>query len=473
MTARPWISEESLDVLRKTADRRQKLRYRYRYYHNDTIHFFNQRIPEDSRVLWIGLDARTRSEGLRCASLLTLELDPAIAPEASTERASSINSLSDLKTLEPVDYVLLPYALQFFDDIQGFLEELQPHLASKTRIIILQFNFFWAPVIRLAQTVGLKTPLPNLNWLNLQDLSNLLLVSDYQTVTAAARCLMPIGIPGISTLINRYIAPLPIFQWLCQKTFLIARPLKHEMAGALHSVSVVVPARNEAGNIAPLLDRLPVLGSRCEVIFVEGHSKDTTWQSIQDQLREHPRRHEFQLYAFQQSGAGKADAVRLGFSKATGDIFMILDADLSVQPEDLRHFYDALARGSAEFLNGSRLVYQMEKHAMQILNLFFNKVFAGLMSWMIGQSIKDSLCGTKVLYQRDYHRIRSHLDRIARMDPFGDFELLFGAGTLGLRICDVAVRYKQRTYGQTNIRRFRNGWELLRMCCVGWPELKG
>jgi glycosyltransferase involved in cell wall biosynthesis len=184
------------------------------------------------------------------------------------------------------------------------------------------------------------------------------------------------------------------------------------------------------------------------------------------------RRPGFTFQTFQQTGKGKADAVRLGFSHASGDALMILDADLSVQPEDLRHFYDAFTRHSAEFLNGSRLVYDMEKQAMQLMNLFFNKVFGILISWLIGQPVKDTLCGTKVIYRQDYERIRKNFLALGQMDPFGDFELLFGASRLNLKICDVPVRYKERVYGTTNIRRWRHGWELLKMLLAGWKEMK-
>ncbi len=467
-----YLSSEDLDVLETTRQKRHKRLHRYAYYHQETISFLNKIIQSDSRVLWIGLDAKVRAQSLRCQEMYALELDPHVEPDSPPSSVHRVSSLEEAFQGGRIDYVVLPYTLQLVNDIQGFLEELHRYAHSQTRIIVIQYNFFWAPAIRLAQRLGLKAPMPNLNWLNLTDVGSLLLLTDFQAVTSGHRCLMPIGIPILTTLINRYLSPLPLFQWACQKTFVIARPLKRAPQEVPPIVSVVVPARNEAGNIQPLLDRFPVLGSRTEILFIEGHSKDNTWEVIQKQIQTHPRRNEFTLQAFQQTGVGKADAVRLGFAKAKGDIYMIVDADLSVQPEDLPHFYHALMRGSAEFLNGSRLIYRMEQHAMQVLNLFFNKVFAVLVSWLIGQSIKDTLCGTKVLYARDYRRIRQHLTRLAQLDPFGDFELLFGASLLNLKISDVAVRYKQRIYGQTNIRRFRNGWELLRMCLKSWGTLK-
>jgi len=207
-----------------------------------------------------------------------------------------------------------------------------------------------------------------------------------------------------------------------------------------------------------------------ELIFVEGHSKDNTWEEIQTQVASHPRRQHFKIQTMQQTGIGKADAVRLGFSKATSDILMILDSDLSVPPKDLPLFFKAISNGSAEFLNGSRLVYKMEKQAMQLLNLFFNKVFGLLLSCLIAQDVKDTLCGTKVILRKDYERIRQQFPTLNDADPFGDFELLFGASRLYLKICDVPVSYKQRIYGTTNIRRFRHGWQLLTMCFKHWSR---
>lgn len=470
--AAEFLSSSSSDFLKNTAARRRRHLRRFAYYHLDTVDFFNQRIPPDSRVLWIGLDVVERSRGLRCRQLYVIELDSSVPDTPTAAAVTRLKSLDDLRNLEPVDYVVLPFTLQLIDDIQDFLGRLQPALAEQTRLIAIQYNFLWAPAIRLAQLMRMKAPMPNLNWLNLLDIRNLLDVTEYQTISTGYRCLWPIWIPLLSRWVNRYLAPVPGFRWACQKSYVIARPLRNNLPSQLPSVTVVVPARNEAGNIAGVLDRMPVMGSRTEILFVEGHSRDDTWETIQAQMRGHSRRGAFTLAAMQQTGIGKADAVRLGFSVASGDVLMILDADLSVQPEDLPHFYDTLVRGHAEFLNGSRLVYRMESQAMQILNLFFNKAFAMLITLLIGQPVKDTLCGTKALLRRDYERIRKSLAHLAEMDPFGDFELLFGASGLNLKINDIPVRYRQRTYGQTNIRRFAHGWELLRLCWAIWPEFR-
>ena len=468
-----WLASATTTFLGKTQEIRKQFREKHRYYHQDDLKLFRKFTQPDAVILLVGTFVIELALELRCKKILVLELDPPQAAQKLPAYIQPVSSLREAFNFAPIDYVILPYSFQLMEDIQGFLEELYRGLSAHSRLIAVHYNFLWAPMIRLAQRIGLKAPMPDLNWLNPQDIRNLLLLTGYQELTSGTRCLIPVSIPWLADFCNDYLAPLPPFSWCCQKTYTAARPLvEADQKSRPLSVSIVVPARNEAGNIALLLDRLPVFGSMIEIIFVEGHSKDDTWKVIQEQMQNHPRSKLFKLQAHQQAGEGKADATRFGFSQATGDLLMVLDADLSVQPEDLVHFFNAYQHGSAEFLNGSRLVYQMERHAMQVLNLFFNKAFATLLSWFIGQKVKDTLCGTKVLSRRDYERIRTHLQTLGRLDPFGDFELLFGASRLNLKIIDVPVRYKERTYGQTNIHRFKHGWQLLRMVLASWKEMK-
>src|SRR6185437_869364 len=356
------------------------------------------------------------------------------------------------------------YTLQYLADIQAFLTAIKRLGHGRTRWIILEYNFLWAPVIRLAQRAHLRAPFPDSNWLSRFDVRTLLHLSGFEEISSGSRCLFPLRFLGLGPWINRSIGP-----WLgglSQKTYTIARCRPDLATGSRPSVSIIVPARNEAGNIAALLDRVPALGGSCEILFVEGHSQDDTWGEIQRQLQSHPRRSLFRLRALQQSGKGKVDAVRQGFAAACGEILIILDSDLAVAPEDLGHFYEALVSGTAEFVNGSRLVYQMERYAMRLLNLIFNKFFGWWISRLIGQPVKDTLCGTKALFRDDYERLRKRIDEWGLEDPFGDFELLFGASRLSLKISDLPVRYHERTYGRTNIQRFRNGWQLLRFCAA-------
>jgi glycosyltransferase involved in cell wall biosynthesis len=271
-------------------------------------------------------------------------------------------------------------------------------------------------------------------------------------------------------VLNRVLVRVWPFRHLGLTNFVVARPVGCLSGGeARPSVSVVVPARNEAGNIAEIFCRLPRMGAETDLIFVEGHSKDDTLEAIQREIAAQPEQASVLL---RQSGTGKGDAVRVGFAHASGDVLMILDADLTVPPETLPRFYEALVSGHGEFINGVRLVYPMERQAMRILNLVGNKLFSWAFSWLLGQPIKDTLCGTKVLWKADYERIAANRGYFGDFDPFGDFDLLFGAAKQNLKIVDLPVRYRERRYGTTNIQRWKHGWLLLKMTLFALWRLK-
>jgi glycosyltransferase involved in cell wall biosynthesis len=232
---------------------------------------------------------------------------------------------------------------------------------------------------------------------------------------------------------------------------------------------VIVPARNERGTIEEIIRRVPAMGGHTEILFVEGHSTDGTRGEIESAIARHRER---DIRLIPQTGEGKGDAVRAGFAAAKGEVLAILDADLSVAPEALTRFYEALRQGQGEFVNGSRLVYQLERESMRFLNLLGNKFFSACFSWLLDQPVKDTLCGTKALFKKDYDRIVLNRAFFGRLDPFGDFDLLFGASKLNLKIVEIPVRYQARVYGLTNIRRFRHGLLLLRMCWIAARKLK-
>jgi glycosyltransferase involved in cell wall biosynthesis len=211
------------------------------------------------------------------------------------------------------------------------------------------------------------------------------------------------------------------------------------------------------------------MGAGTELIFVEGHSRDDTYATIERAIREHPER---RCKLLRQTGKGKGDAVRLGFEAASGDVLMILDADLTVPPESLPRFHDALASGRGEFVNGVRLVYPMDDRAMRFLNLVANRAFSVVFTWLLGQPIKDTLCGTKVLSRENYRRIAANRSYFGEFDPFGDFDLIFGAARQTLKMVDLPIRYRERTYGTTNIQRFRHGLLLARMVAFAARRIK-
>jgi hypothetical protein len=350
--------------------------------------------------------------------------------------------------------------------VQHLLERLHAVARPDTRLLINFQNTLWRPMLSAARRLGLKAPQPQNSWLATSDVMNLLHLAGWDVVTRQNRILVPFRALGFGTLVNRWLAP--VLQWFCLTVFLVARPVVRKVNRPL-TVSVVIPARNEAGNIAAAVERTPELGGGTELIFVEGHSRDHTWAEIQRVAAAYPDR---KIKILQQTGRGKGDAVRAGFAVATGDVLMILDADLTMPPEELPKFYDVLASGRAEFANGVRLVYPMEQEAMQFLNLCANKAFGLIFSWLVGQSMKDTLCGTKVLSRAHYNLIAANRSYFGNFDPFGDFDLLFGAARQNLKIADVPIRYRERTYGTTNIQRWRHGWLLLRMVAFAARKLK-
>ena len=178
------------------------------------------------------------------------------------------------------------------------------------------------------------------------------------------------------------------------------------------------------------------------------------------------------IHVMKQSGKGKGNAVREAFDVANGDILMILDADLTTPPEDMVKFYNALAGNHGEFINGCRLVYPMEKQAMRFLNYLANKFFGWFFTYLLGQRLKDTLCGTKVLFRKDYELIKKNRGYFGEFDPFGDFDLLFGAAKLNLKMVEVIVRYRERKYGSTQISRFSHGWLLIKMSMFAARKMK-
>ena len=365
---------------------------------------------------------------------------------------------------ETFDVIILSDLVNDLWDVQRVLEQLQPLCTERTRIILNFYSRLWQTPLNVARSLNLATSNLYQNWLTREDMHGLLLLAGFEPIRNTQEILWPLPIGGLA---NRFIVRFWPFHYLAMSNLVIARMMPQRAKGP--GVSVIIPARNESGNIKAIFERTPQMGSETELIFVEGHSKDDTYDAIKREIASHPSTPSLLL---QQTGIGKADAVRLGFSKAKGEVLMILDADLTVPPEDLPRFYEALVSGKGEFIKGVRLVYPMEKEAMQTLNFFGNKFFSLAFSWMLGQSIKDTLCGTKVLWKSDYERIASNRSYFGDFDPFGDYDLIFGAAKLNLKIIDLPIRYRERTYGSTNISRWKHGLLLMRMVAFAAQRIK-
>lgn len=369
------------------------------------------------------------------------------------------------------DYIILSNVVGFLFDVVSFFRELAPCMRPGTRVIVTHYNYAWEPILKFAQRLGLKHREPLQNWLSAPDLRNILELAGLEPVSMGYRAVMPFGPRALAAVVNRIAAAIPLLDRLGIISVVVARNLRRDTRPRVTSpsVSVIIPTRNERGNVAAALDRMPALGSHTQIVFVDGRSTDGTTAEIEAQMA---ARTDIDIVLMHQQGKGKGDAVRMGFEAAEGDILMILDADLTVPPEDLPLFYDALVQERGELVIGSRLVYPMEQGAMRIANVAGNKLFSLAFTWIVQTRITDTLCGTKVLWASDYEKIARNRHRFGDFDPFGDFDLLFGAAGIGLRIREVPIHYRERKYGRTNIDRWRHGVILLRMAILGARKLR-
>ena len=449
---------------------------RNRAYYDDLEGLHQLLVAPGLRVLEIGCGLGDLVAGLKPGHGVGIELDPQLA-EAARARHPELRVISaDAETItpesigeaEPFDVILLPNTLNTLHDVQGVLERLEAFCHPRTRLVVSFHNWLWQPLLKAAERLGQRQPQPPESWLTPRDVANLLDLASWEVLKQGHRCLLPRQIPVLTPLANRWLSQLPGLEQLGLTHWLVARPARQRRQDP--SVSVVIPARNEAGNIAPAIERLPQLGRFTEVLFVEGHSSDHTWAEIERVCAEYQG--PLRLKKFRQSGKGKADAVWLGFEQAEGEVLMILDADLTVRPEDLPRFAQAMAEGRGEFVNGCRLVYPRSWAAMPPLNTAANRFFAAVFSWLLRQRLKDTLCGTKVIWKADYERLKAGRAYFGDFDPFGDFDLLFGASKLNLKIVEVPVRYQERSYGSSNIAHFREGLILAGMCLYAARKLR-
>ena len=455
----------------------ERFQRRNRTYYNDLTRLHRQIVAPGLRVLEIGCGLGDRLASLEPSHGVGLEADAELAAAAQSRHpelrlvCAAPEQLSPalLGETDPFDVILITNSLNTLADVQAVLAQLAPLCHERTRLLISFHNWLWQPLLKAAESLGQRRPQPPESWLTPGDVSNLLDLAGWEVLKRGHRCLLPRQIPLLTPLANRWLSQLPVVEQLGLTHWLVARPSALAKP-ALPSVSVVIPARNEAGNIAAAIERLPLLGRSTEVIFVEGHSSDDTWATIQRVCATYQG--PLSLKAMRQSGKGKADAVWLGFEEASGEVLVILDADLTVRPEDLPRFIEALANGRGEFVNGCRLVYPRSHAAMPPLNTAANRFFAAVFAWLLRQRIKDTLCGTKVIWKADYERLKAGRAFFGDFDPFGDFDLLFGASKLNLKIVEVPVRYQERSYGSSNIAHVKEGLILARMCLVAATKLR-
>ena len=450
------------------AQKRDNWRGMGKWYHRRLIEIYQYLVSPNQRVLEIGCGMGSLLAHLKPSYGVGIDFSEEMIARAK-QRHPELEYLQmdahDLSSLEgKFDIIIFSDTVNDLWDVQRALEQTKKLCTPHTRLILNFYNHLWQLPLTIAQNLNLAAPMLNQNWLTPEDVDNMLHLAGFESIQFTHEVLWPLPLGGFA---NRYLVKLWPFHNFALSNFVIARPSPQPENSS--SVSVVIAARNEAGNIKSIFERVPKMGSGTEIIFVEGHSRDNTYETIADEIPLHPSTPSL---LFRQPGIGKADAIRLGFEKASGDILMILDADLTVPPEDLPRFYDAIVSGKGEFVNGVRLVYPMEKEAMRTLNFIGNKLFSMSFSWLLGQPIKDTLCGTKVMWREDYEKIAANRSYFGDFDPFGDFDLIFGAAKLNRKIIDLPIRYRERTYGTTNISRWKHGLLLLRMVAFAARRIK-
>ena len=458
-----------------SAPARDKWLARAAFFHAEDLLYLKFLVGEGARVLELGCGTGDLLAQLEPSYGVGVDFSEGMIAQARQAHPDFTFLLGDIEDASfvrelpgPFDVILVIDTLGALDDCQGMFEHLHSLCTRETRLIVGYFSHLWFPVLKAAEAAGLKMPQPPQNVLAPADVGALVALADFEAVKSEPRVLVPVHLFGLGRIVNRFLAPLPVIRGLCLRHYTVCRSLR-KLAPAPTSATVVVPARNERGNIEATVARNPRFAEELEIIFVEGHSADGTWEEIERVIAAHPQH---SIKAMRQPGKGKADAVFAAFEAAHGDVLIILDGDLTVPPEQLPKFWDAIRSGKGEFINGSRLVYPMDKQAMRFLNLVANKIFSLLFSWLLSQRFTDTLCGTKAIRRCDYERLKRCSSYFGKFDPFGDFALIFGASRLGLKAVEVPIRYASRSYGETQISRFRHGFMLLRMVLFAFMRIK-
>jgi SAM-dependent methyltransferase len=465
------ITREYFDSI---ADKRISYRKSRSYYWDSITRYCNYFLHEDLSILELGCGTGELLAKVKGRRKVGIDFSAPMIDNARNQFPEIEFHVMDAQNItlnEQFDVIIISNLLGWLSDIQKVFREIKKLCHPHTRLILTHYNYIWEPLIKFSEFIRIKQKTPYQNWLTRNDVINILRIEDFDVYRHNRNMLLPFYIPGLSWFLNQFLSKCPLFNYFSLNQFVFARPdIRIFNDHQEYSTSVIIPARNESGNIENAIVRLPEFGKHLEIIFVEGNSTDDTWEKIQEIQTKY--RDKYDIKISKQEGKGKSDAVRRGFDIATCDLLMILDADLTVPPEDLPKFYEAYASGKGEFINGSRLVYPMEKNAMRFLNIIGNKFFSVAFSWVLEQPIKDTLCGTKVISRKDYIRLKSNRTFFGDFDPFGDFDLLLGAYKLNLKIIDLPIRYQDRTYGSTNISRFRHGFILLRMWFYSLGKIK-
>jgi glycosyltransferase involved in cell wall biosynthesis/ubiquinone/menaquinone biosynthesis C-methylase UbiE len=487
------IKERVRDHYDRVAATRNTWYHRGRFYHDHLERTLQAIIPAGSTVLELGCGTGNLLAALQPAQGLGLDLSPEIVKIAERNHPGLAFEEADAETFSlpdtTFDFVVASDLVGELEDIALMLDRVREVSNEQTRLVLTFHNPALEGLLEVAQKSGWSMAPARQNWVGRLTMTTMLELADYRVEKVSHSLLVPVHIPGIASFANRHLSGRTAFSYIDLVNVVVARPIVPRPKPEELAVTVLIPCRNEIDNIEPAVERTPDMGSHTEILFVDGSSTDGTKERIEEVIERYRGRRDIRLL-LQVPDAdytgpkdhpdaptvmlklGKGDAVRKGFDVAQGDVLMILDADLTVPPEDLPRFLAPIATGKADFVNGTRLVYPMEDQAMRFINWVGNWFFSVLFTWLLEQPIRDTLCGTKVLRKRDYERIKEGRAHFGEFDPFGDFDLLFGAARCGLKIVEVPVRYRKRTAGVSKVRVSQHGWLLMWMSLIGLRRLK-
>lgn len=463
---------KNLSYFEQLASRRKKLRKRSGYYWESITRYCDFFSDENLSVLEIGCGTGELIGQINGRKKMGIDFSQKtieVAKQQFPQVEFQVMQAEDLQLNEQFDLIILSNLIGYVHDVKVVFEQLIKVCHPRTKIIVTYYNFLWEPILKLAESLGLKAKTPLQNWLSQRDISDLLQLSGFEVYRKTQRMLLPVYIPLLSGFINKFIANLPLIRLLTINFFSFAKLISRETFPPV-SVSVIIPCKNEAGNVEEAVKKIPSMGTFTEIIFCDDQSTDGTAGKVEGAIKNFPEKNIQLVYG---PGICKADNVWTGFEKAKGDILMILDGDLTVPPEELSLFYEAIINGKGEFINGSRMVYPMENKAMRFINLVGNKIFSLFFSYILDINIKDTLCGTKVLWKNDYEQIKKLRGFWSMKDRWGDYELIFGAAKSNLKIIDLPVHYRERKYGETKMKnRLKNGWLMFRMIFIALWKIK-
>ena len=434
------------------------------YYHNLLRQIFKKYIPEGSKVLQIGYGLGDALAALYPQKAMSIDEDEELI-DISKRRFPSIQFIKakpeEVIVKGKYDYVIIPNSVAHFYDIQTVLEKTLKVLSKNSKVVMTATNPRWEQIFYILEKLKLKRPEDSRNWLRLADLRNIFEISGYDVEESGYSILIPAHIPFFSNLVNNFIKGSGFLAQFCVEEYIVARKAKLRRKKNL-SCTVLIPCYNEEENIKQAIATVPKMGTKTEILVVDDGSSDKTAQVVKRVMKKNKN---LKLISYKPN-QGKGYAVKKGFDAVVTDTMMIQDADMTVPPEELPRFFNLIAEGKADFVNGTRMIYPMEEEAMRQLNLVGNLIFSWIFSWLLGQKVTDTLCGTKALFKRDYKKIKMG------GESWGDFDLLFGASENKLKIVDLPVHYKKRVAGKSKMKAFKHGLVLAKMCIVGLWRLK-